>query len=436
MNILLINHYAGSDRMGMEYRAFYLAREWVAAGHRVTIVGSAYAHVRTHQPDAPHDLCTTEEEGVRFRWLRTGRYHGNGMGRVANMAAFVSKLSLYADRIAREERPDVVICSSTYPLDIYPGARIARKAGARLAFEVHDLWPLTPMMLAGYSPRHPFIQVMQHAEDYACRHCDTMVSILPLTKDYLVTRGLDPAKFVHVPNGIPVKAFLSAEPGPLPDALSARIASERARGHFLVGYAGGINPSNPVETIHEAAVLLKDEPISFIFVGGGAAEAAFKERMQRAALPNFYHMGVIPKVLVQRFLAEMDALTMPWKRSPLYQFGVSPNKIFDYMLSGKPIVQSCDAGNDLVAEGSCGITVPPEDPRAFADAILKLARMAPEEREQLGRNGRNFVLNSHDYRTLAAQFLAAIATGEALATPGAPADGLKKSMPIPGGMTA
>ncbi|WP_448188651.1 glycosyltransferase family 4 protein [Azospirillum sp. sgz301742] len=409
MNILLINHYAGSDRLGMEYRPFYLAREWVAAGHRVTIVASSYSHLRAHQPDVPSDFAVTEEEGVRFRWVRTGRYSSNGLGRVANMATFVGKLYANAHRLAREERPDVVICSSTYPLDIYPGARIARKAGARLVFEVHDLWPLTPMLLGGYAPGHPFIRVMQHAEDYACRHVDTLISILPHTRDYLVGRGLDPAKFAHVPNGIPVAAFLAAGPGKLPPAITERIAAERARGHFLVGYAGGINPSNPVETILEAAILLKDEPISFLFVGGGAAERAFKARMEQAALPNAVHMGVIPKASVQAFLAEMDALTMPWKSSPIYRYGVSPNKMFDYMLAGRPVVQSCDAGNDLVAEGQCGITVPPEDPQAFADALLRLSRMPPAERARLGENGRRFVLEHHDYRILASRFIAAMA---------------------------
>ncbi|WP_109120799.1 glycosyltransferase family 4 protein [Azospirillum sp. TSO22-1] len=416
MNILLINHYAGSDRLGMEYRPFYLAREWVAAGHRVTIVGASHSHLRARQPEPTHDLATDVEEGVRYRWLRTRPYSGNGLGRVANMAAFVAKLWAYAPRLAREERPDVVICSSTYPLDIYPGARIARRAGARLVFEVHDLWPLTPMLLGGYSPGHPFIRAMQAAEDYACRHVDTLVSILPHTRDYLVGRGLDPAKFVHIPNGIPAAAFRNAPAGELPPDLASRIAAERARGHFLVGYAGGINPSDPLETILDAAIRLKDKPVSFIFVGGGSAEREFKARIAAAALPNVHHMGVIPKVLVQTFLAEMDALTMSWKRSPLYAYGVSPNKVFDYMLAGRPIVQACEAGNDLVGEGRCGFTVPPEDTQAFADALLRLSGMAPEERARLGGNGRRFVLEHHDYRVLAARF-AAVTAPPVLADP-------------------
>ncbi len=409
MNILLINHYAGSDGMGMEYRPFYLAREWVADGHRVTIVGADYSHLRHHQPVVRRDLDVTEEDGVRFRWLRTRPYSGNGAGRVVNMLTFVSKLFANADRIAREERPDIVICSSTYPLDIHPGARIAAKAGARLVFEVHDLWPLTPMLLGGYSPRHPYIQLLQRSEDWAYRNADVVVSILPGARDYMVGRGLDPAKFVHVPNGIPIAALQGTGAGDLPESLAARIAKERADGRFLVGYAGGINVADAIGTVLDSAVLLRDEPVSFILCGDGPGAGALKEQAARAGLDRFHLAGVIPKRTVHRFLSEMDALVTPWKRSPLYRFGISPNKMFDYMLAGRPIIQACDACNDLVAEGQCGFTVPPEDPAALADAILRLSRMPPPERLGLGENGQRFVLQNHDYRILASRFIAATA---------------------------
>lgn len=408
MKILLINHYAGSDRMGMEYRPFYLAREWAADGHAVTVLGASFSHLRRIQPEVRADHDVTVEDGVRFRWLRTRPYQGNGSGRVANMLTFVGKLLTYARRIALEERPDVVICSSTYPLDIYPGARIARAARARLVFEVHDLWPLTPVLLGGYSRRHPYILLLQAAEDFACRNADRVVSILPDARGYMVERGLDPAKFAHVPNGIPIAALQAAVPDELPPSIADRIAEERARGRFLIGYAGGINPSNPVEAILDSAVLLAGEPVSFILVGDGASASALRARVERLGLDNFHMVGSIPKWTVQRFLSEMDALSMPWRRSPLYRYGVSPNKMFDYMLSGRPIVQSCDASNDLVRDAQCGITVPPEDPAAYADAIRQLSLLPQSERLRLGENGRRFVEQHHDYPIIASRFIAAL----------------------------
>jgi glycosyltransferase involved in cell wall biosynthesis len=115
---------------------------------------------------------------------------------------------------------------------------------------------------------------------------------------------------------------------------------------------------------------------------------------------------------VQSFLARMDLLAIPWHRNPLYRFGVSPNKVFDYMLSGRPILQASDAANDLIAEAQCGITIAPEDPAAFAAAVLHLRDLPPAEREIMGENGRRFVIANHDYRILASRFLEAITPQE------------------------
>lgn len=406
VNILLINHYAGSDRMGMEYRPFYLAREWVAIGHSVTIVAANFSHLRTLQPAARADLESTDEQGVKFRWLRTNTYNGNGVGRIANMLAFVGKLLAVADRIAREERPNVVICSSTYPLDIYPGAKIARKARAGLVFEVHDLWPLTPVMLGGYSPKHPFIRFLQRAEDRAYKNAEVVISILPDTREYMVSRALDPRKFVHIPNGIALSRELND--GDLPCAVRARVEQERRRGHFLVGYAGGINLAMALESLLEAARILATAGVTFLIVGDGSEARNVQARMTQSMVDNFHLLGRIPKSNVHTFLSSMDALAIAWHRSPLYRFGVSPNKIFDYMLAGKPIVQASEASNDLVAEAGCGFTVPPANPGALADAVLRMRRLPPTERQRLGENGRRFVLENHDYRILARRFLEAI----------------------------
>ena len=89
MNILLINHYAGSPRDGMEFRPYYLAREWVRAGHRVQIVAAAYSHVRARQPAMPTRGAALDEviDGIAYRWLPAPRYTGNGLGRVRNIWA-------------------------------------------------------------------------------------------------------------------------------------------------------------------------------------------------------------------------------------------------------------------------------------------------------------------------------------------------------------
>ena len=155
MRLLLVNHYAGSPALGMEYRPYYLAREWVRAGHSVQIVAADHSHVRTRQPQAGDE----QVDGIAYRWYATPTYQGNGLGRVKNIWAFLRAVWADTPRLVREFKPDVVIASSTYPMDIWVARRLARRAGAKLVYEVHDLWPLSPIELSGMSRHHPFIML-------------------------------------------------------------------------------------------------------------------------------------------------------------------------------------------------------------------------------------------------------------------------------------
>jgi glycosyltransferase involved in cell wall biosynthesis len=127
--------------------------------------------------------------------------------------------------------------------------------------------------------------------------------------------------------------------------------------------------------------------------------------VRRSKLEDFHLLGRADKTSVQTFLAAMDVLAVVLKRSPLYAYGVSLNKLFEYMLSARPIVQAAECSNDLVVMADCGLTVPPEDPQALADAVRRLSRLSPQQRTLLGENGRAYVLREHDYRVLAERFL-------------------------------
>ena len=161
MNILLLNHYAGSPEMGMEFRPYYFAREWVKMGHSVKIVAGDFSHLRTKQPEVKRDFQKEIIDGIEYRWVKTGNYKGNGIQRALSMFRFVGKLFIHSSKIAKVWKPDIVIASSTYPLDTYPAQRIAKKAKAKLIHEVHDMWPITPIEIGGMSKYHPFVMILQ-----------------------------------------------------------------------------------------------------------------------------------------------------------------------------------------------------------------------------------------------------------------------------------
>lgn len=402
MNILLINHYAGSTFHGMEFRPFYMAREWVRAGHKVQIVAASYSHIRSKQPEVLADKLDEVIDGVGYRWYSTPAYQGNGLARVKNMLSFLWKLWADSKHLAFVFKPDVVIASSTYPMDIWPANRIAKLSNAKLVFEVHDLWPLSPMELGGMSKWHPFIMWVQMAEDFAYKHADVVVSMLPKALEYMQSRGLDPKKFVYVPNGIDESEWVS--PIVLDEQIRSKLYALHAAGLPILGYSGTLGLANALDSLLDAAKLLKDSA-NILIVGTGPEKARLVRRIESERIDNVFIINAIPKNMIPEFLSKIDIAYIGLLPQPLFRFGISPNKLMDYMMSSKAIIMAIDAGNDLVAEAKCGITVSPGDPAAIAEAVHKICGMTKEERELMGLRGKDFILKNNTYSVLAKYFL-------------------------------
>ncbi len=410
MNILYLDHYAGSPTLGMEYRPYYLAREWVRSGHRVQMLGASFSHVRSRQPacdapaGAPPWLCGDERiDGIDYRWYATPPYQGNGLGRVRNIWAFLRAVWADTERLVAVFKPDAVIASSTYPMDIWVARRIGRRCGAKLVFEVHDLWPLSPIELSGMSPRHPFALLCSAAEGAAYRDADVVVSMLPKVHAYMASRGLDLRKLHIVPNGITLDEWQGTPP-PLREDVAAALAGAGT----LVGYAGSMGLPNALDTLLDAAALLRGEPLRFVLVGGGHEQARLAQRVVNEGLSNVTLLPPIPKAQIPSFLAAVDIAYIGWQRVPIYRFGIAPNKLMDYMMAGCAVLHSVAAGNDPVAEAGCGLTVAPESPAAVADGLRRLAALPAAQRRALGARGRAFVQAHHAYPVLAARFLEAM----------------------------
>ncbi len=405
MRILYINHYAGSPRHGMEFRSYYLAREWVRAGHRVKMIAASYSHVRSVQPTFAKETI----DGIAYRWMPTPRYSGNGLGRVRNIATFLWRVWRDTARHVETFKPDVVIASSTYPLDIWVARRIARRAGAKLVHEVHDLWPLSPIELSGMAPTHPFIRLCQRAEDNACRDADVVVSMLPKVAEHLQSRGLDLRKLHIVPNGIALDDWIENSPPALPEGpLAKRLAELKAHGRVIVGYAGSHGLPNALDVLLDAAAMLRDERFAFVLVGDGHEKPRLAARVRDEDLAHVHLFEPVPKAQIPALLSQFDIAYIGWQRVPIYRFGIAPNKLMDYMMARRAVLHSVEAGNDPVAEAGCGLTVAPESPSAVAVGLRELAACSAAEREAMGERGRTFVVENHSYAVLAARFIEAV----------------------------
>ena len=407
MNILLINHYAGSPRHGMEMRPYHLAREWVRAGHRVQVIAASYSHARTRQPQIGWRVKRERIDGVDYRWMPTPAYDGNGARRGLNIAAFLAGLWRDSGRIARRFDPDAVIASSTYPLDVWVAQRIARVAGARFVYEVHEPWPLAPVERGVLAPTHPFVRLCQRAEDHALGHADAVVSMLPKADEHFAAHGLDLQRLHIVPNGIALESVTQG--APLESvALVDHLARQREGGRVIVGYVGPHGRAQSLDALLDAADELRHEPVAIVMVGDGSERARLLARVQSESLPNVAMFPSVPAAQLPSLRAAFDLSYVGWRRSPLHRFGVAAQMLLEAMAAARPVVHAVEAGHDPVAEAGCGLSVRPESGGALAAGIRTLALCSATQRESLGRRGREHVARYHAYPVLARRFLRAL----------------------------
>lgn len=407
MNILLINHYAGSPYYGMEFRPYYLAREWVKQGHNVSIIAASFSHLRQHNPEVAKDFQEEIIDGIKYVWLKTPVY-GGSLARIKNIMTFVWKLNLHVEKIVKLYAPDLVIASSTYPIDNIPAYKIAKKARAKYSYEIHDLWPLSPMLIGGYSKYHPFIMVMQWGENFAYKHVDKVISLLWNAEEHCKEHGLLTGKFVCVPNGYdPAEWTEEKFHQQIPE--EHRIAFEGLKGNIIVGFAGGFAASGAIFTLLKSAVQLKErKDIRFVLVGKGPEESNYRRFISEYNLDNVLILPAVKKDLVPSIISNFDIMPICGGHSPLHKYGTSPNKLTDCMLSAIPIVYSVDEPGCLVERVGCGYRTEAENIDEMTDALLRLCNMSSEERRAIGERGRRYAHENLRWSVLAEKFIESI----------------------------
>jgi glycosyltransferase involved in cell wall biosynthesis len=397
--VWIICQYAGSPRHGMNYRPYFVGRELARNGYRVCIISGSFSHQYISLPPTTGRFTLEEIDGLTYCWVKTPAYPDAGsLWRAYSWLAFSCRLLLLGRSLL--PRPDVVLVSSPMPFPIVNGFFLSRRHRARLVFEVRDIWPLSLVEIGGVNRLHPLVVVLQALEDFACRTADLVVSVLPRAYDHLRRRGLSKDRFAWIPNGVEISA-----------ADEAAAAADAGDGHtrdagapFLIGYAGSVNRTNAMGSFIEAAILLKDDDgIRFVVRGSGDELDALKARARGAGARVAFEPPVA-KTRMPEILRAWDACYIGWRDLRMYRYGTSANKVFDYMLAGKPILQSIRPGDDVLLAIGCGLNALPEDPASIAAAVRSMTAMPGERLREMGNRGRQYVMQHHDYRQLGRRY--------------------------------
>lgn len=393
--IWIINQYSSTPETGVGGRHYYFAKSLAKLGYEVYLVGAAFTHLLREPPILEDNFKIQKvEDGFNFVWVKMPTYaEAHSKKRIANWFSFAWKITKLKGLLPK---PNVILYSSPSLVGYMGAEKLARDLSVPLAFEVRDIWPLTLCELGGYSESHPFIRLLQWIEDRAYKNSDYVLSNLKNSYEHMQHRGMDPKKFAWVPNGFLKEEVEGATP------LEQLTLDQLPKDKFIIGYAGTLGIANALDSFVKAASQLQNYPdIAFVLVGQGKLKSALQQQVADLNLNNVYFVDPIPKKQVQSLLQCFDVCYIGLTKDPLFRFGVSPNKLFDYLYAGKPILYAIDSGcYTPVADAKAGIQVEPENDQQIVNAVLELYNMSPEQRRIMGENGHQEAIQSYEYGSL------------------------------------
>jgi len=395
-NIWYISKYASPLKYGFGTRHFYLAKEFNKLGHNSIIISSNSNHL-VQIPD--FKKCYTKEliDGVETWWLKTIHYRGaNSFRRMLSWIDFELKLLFMP--VKKLPQPDVIICSSLSLFSIINGYIFKKRFNCRLIFEVRDIWPLTIIEEGGFNPKNPFVMFLAWVEKFGYRNADIIVGTMPNLAEHVKNICGDGLDCRCVPFGYDPALYDAQEP--LPEGYEDDYIS---KGKFIVGYAGSIGVTNALEPLLQCALEMKDNPhVHFLLLGDGDLLEEYKNRV--SGLPNITFVPKVKKTQVQMFLRHCHVLYFSVHDSKVWRYGLSLNKLIDYMLSAKPIIASYSGYPSMVNEAQCGTFVPAKNVEALKKAITEYANKSQEGLDQIGQRGRAWLIENRPYDKIAREY--------------------------------
>lgn len=343
------------------------------------------------------DQSPVDDEGSLIT-VPVPRFKGNGALRVLNWACY-SIMALVRGLLRKPV--DVVYGSSPHLGAALVGWVIATAHRSRFVLEVRDLWPqilVDSGMLAGSSRLYRLLKAL---ERFLYRRADAIVVLARGSIEAVVAEGIDPTKVHFIPNGADPEDFS------VPDGRDELRAGFGLSGTTVV-YAGAHGPANGLDLVLDAAEQLREADVTFLLVGGGVFKDRLIEEADRRKLDSVRFLDPIPKAEIPRLLAAADVGLHCLADIELFHHGVSPNKLYDYMAAGLPVVTNTPGEvAAIVEEADAGVAVQPGD---IAAGIEQLLSYSPGVRHKLGENGRLWMVE-HRSRQARAAALAEVLVG-------------------------
>ena len=407
MVIWVFDHYANAPYQPGPTRNYDFGCELVKKGHKVVIFASSFHNQLKKETKSYSNAYWQVENvnGVDFVWLKTFPYTENNWRRILDMVFY----GLRAYMVARgmgSRRPDVIVGSWPEPIGALAAYLVSAYYKVPFVMEIRDLWPQAVVDLGMYDSRSLPVRIAYLIQDFLYRKAAKIIGVGERTGDYVSSRGVSSQKVVWLSNGVALSRFVGLESSPEP-----------RKQKFTVGFLGTIGPVYGLESLVLAAQILQSrgiDDVEFLIAGEGIEKSRLEAICENNRNTNVYFLGPIPKEKAPDFLSSLDLCYISLEDWSVFNYGLSSNKVFEYMAAARPILAVSRALLELIKESNCGIVLESNRAEDIADAIIEFKSMPDSKRIEMGRNAFNYVSKFYSVEVLAdklAQTLSEVVEG-------------------------
>jgi len=385
--VWIVNQFAISPEMTGGTRHYELAHYLKNEGFEVFIIASDFSAFDLKFKKLSENQSYKIENylGVKFLWVKTLSYKKNNYMRLINQYVFAFNTYKISEKLPR---PIVIIGSSPQLITAFTALLLSIKRRAKFIGEIRDLWPETLLQLKPSMKYNPYYYFLKMIEQVLYFKSKFIVVVVERFGNFIARTKKDRNKILCVPNGISKFVF--------DESLECKIDYNFNNKKFKVIYAGAFGLANNLEILIEVSKRIKEYPIEMILIGDGPKKKELNDIIKEQNIENLKLFDPVSKSEILNIVKKADIGLLILKDIPLFKLGISPNKLFDYMLAGKPVVCSLPKGvfGSLENVKSLHI-VTPNDPIELSKKIIELSQMDREKLHQLGVMGYDFVLENY-----------------------------------------
>lgn len=408
--VWIFNHYASSDYMDKGGRHYWISKYLKRSGYEPTIFCCNKIHNTTQFCFDNNKLFTTEianEINVTFVFIKARDYKGNGKQRILNMIDFYKNLKKVAKIYAKKYgSPNIVYASSAHPLTLIAGIQLAGRFNVKCICEIRDLWPESFVIYGILRKKSLVAKFLYYGEHQIYRKANAIIFTMEGGKDYILDRGWDKdvslSKIYYINNGIDLDVFDKNK-----KLFTLEDSDLKDRNIFKAVYVGSIRKINDLDSLLSVAKKINNKKIKILIWGNGDYFNTIKERIGKEKITNVVMKGSVAKQYIPYIVSHADVCLMHGKTSEIAKYGMSPNKLFEYLAAGKPVISTLQGKYNVIILNGAGVSTDVQFIQNYSETIEKISNLKEEEYQSMCNKSR-IIGEEFDFKKLTKKLIEVI----------------------------